>query len=68
MDNTTQTDKRVSDDAADALRNVCAWIDDGEGHFDTSCGNRHTLIDGTPKDNHMKFCCYCGRHITALDD
>ena len=45
----------------------CAWsINDNDGAFDTTCGNRYILIDGTPADNGMKHCCYCGGKLSAL--
>ena len=31
--------------------------------WETSCGHAYTIIEGTPSDNHMEFCCYCGRHV-----
>ena len=39
----------------------CVWKDDGEGNWDTSCGERYIIIEGTPYENNMKFCTYCGR-------
>lgn len=42
----------------------CTWTDpDGEGNYDTECGNRFVVIQGTPSDNEMGWCCYCGREI-----
>ncbi len=41
----------------------CEWKDDGEGNWNSSCGECWTLIDGTPKDNRMRFCCYCGKPL-----
>lgn len=45
---------------------VCVWEDDGDSWF-TSCRNRFTLIDGTPSQNHMKFCCYCGNPLHEVE-
>ena len=44
----------------------CEWsLDDSEeGNWITSCDNLFGLIDGTPEDNEMKFCCYCGKKLT----
>lgn len=33
------------------------WYDDS---WDTQCDNKFSLIDGTPYENKMRFCCYCG--------
>lgn len=40
----------------------CTWsqIQADSDCWGASCGNEFTLNDGTPKDNNMKFCCYCG--------
>lgn len=39
----------------------CTWTEDADdGSFDTGCGNKHTFIDGTPRENEYRFCPYCG--------
>lgn len=38
----------------------CLWTEDDNGNYDTGCGHCFTIIDGTPADNGMKFCVYCG--------
>lgn len=38
----------------------CIWVKDEEGNWDTGCDNKHILLNGTPSENHMWFCCYCG--------
>lgn len=44
--------------------NKCEWIsDDYEDGWSTSCGLIFIINDGTPEENHMKFCCYCGKEI-----
>lgn len=44
---------------------TCCWSqdtdDDSEsGAWNTECGNAFSICDGTPSDNSMTFCCYCG--------
>jgi hypothetical protein len=44
----------------------CAWHQDGDSESDlyaTSCGHYFSLNDGTPEDNKMHWCCYCGKRI-----
>ena len=43
----------------------CRWVQDGVGedHWDTSCKKRFTLNEGSPGDNKMAWCCYCGRPL-----
>jgi len=35
--------------------------------WETECGEAHILADGTPAENNMRFCPYCGRRIEQLD-
>lgn len=43
----------------------CYWQADfpGSDTYQTSCGNLFTINDGSPEENEMKFCCYCGRDL-----
>ncbi len=41
---------------------ACIWSSDEET-WGTSCGHCFTLNDGTPTDNGMKYCCYCGKTL-----
>lgn len=42
-------------------RPTCTWRADDDGVYQTECGNAFVLNDGTPKDNRMAYCCYCGK-------
>ena len=48
---------------------VCEWmLCDGEANvYDTSCGNPHILIEGTPRENNYKYCPYCGKKIKVVE-
>jgi hypothetical protein len=44
----------------------CTWHQDGDsdsGTYSTSCGHYFVLEDGTPEDNEMAHCCYCGKRL-----
>lgn len=46
----------------------CNWFNDqtaweNDGGWDTTCGNRFYLCEGSPSENDMKFCCYCGGQL-----
>ena len=41
----------------------CQWTEDEA--WATSCGGFLQIENGTPADNQMVFCCYCGRPITT---
>lgn len=43
---------------------VCRWQSSGEGDiYETECGDTFQIFEGSPSDNHMEFCCYCGRKL-----
>lgn len=44
-------------------QNVCGWQRDEDGNDQTDCGGTWCLNDGTPPENGMKFCPYCGKLI-----
>lgn len=44
-------------------QSTCMWTYDEDGSWDTSCSNKFTIFEGTPKENGMKFCCYCGATV-----
>jgi hypothetical protein len=48
------------------VRGECHWkYDDIDGCWNADCGNAFVLEDGSPADNHMRFCSYCGRILVA---
>ena len=44
----------------------CRWTEyeDCEA-WDTGCGHAFYIENGTPQENDMKFCCYCGKTISS---
>jgi hypothetical protein len=43
---------------------TCEWKQDENGAWWTDCGNGFEFNnEGSPKDNKMKFCCYCGKPL-----
>ena len=46
----------------------CEWIyDDDLGAWVTSCDKLFVLNDGTPAENNMQFCCYCGKSLAQIE-
>ena len=45
----------------------CQWLENDDGNYDTHCGHCFILLDGSPSDNNMLFCPYCGRPIAAVE-
>jgi hypothetical protein len=59
---------RVCPEAADAepAPGSCAWTQQdhcGGDCWETGCGNAFCMSDGTPGENGLKFCCYCGKPL-----
>ena len=50
--------------------NECLWLQDGDedsGTYMASCNRRYFMFeDGTPTDNRMKHCCYCGKPLVEV--
>lgn len=45
----------------------CTWtLNDFDGSFDTLCGEKFSLDSGTPEENKMRWCCYCGKTLVSL--
>jgi hypothetical protein len=47
----------------------CLWAleDDDAGVWETECGGAFILIEGTPTENNMAFCPYCGKRLSEAD-
>lgn len=45
----------------------CKWIFDiNHGYYDTECEEGQYFTDGGIKENHYKFCPYCGKEIQEI--
>lgn len=44
----------------------CCQHDEFHDKWDTDCDNSFCLITGTPTENKMKYCPYCGRIIKEI--
>ena len=43
---------------------TCTWAEEEwYDYWDTSCGNAHSFVAGTPKSNGYAFCPYCGKPL-----
>ena len=42
---------------------TCVWNENECGGWDACGNNIFEVTDGTPADNHMKFCPFCGGNI-----
>jgi hypothetical protein len=43
---------------------ACTWSGEEDGSsWSTSCRRAFWLEDGTPSENEMRFCCFCGKPL-----
>jgi hypothetical protein len=42
---------------------ACGWGEEEFGNWETDCGKCWQLTDGTPEENEMKFCPFCGLEL-----
>ena len=46
----------------------CCWIEDDDGNWVTACGGLFVLTAGTPRENTLRFCPYCGGKLKTKRD
>lgn len=46
-------------------RSTCTWTYDPDGYWQTSCDDQFCITEGSPAENRMRYCHYCGRRITT---
>lgn len=60
--------KHLSAPAGPPDTRPCRWeYDEADYCWTTSCGTSWTLIDGTPKENHIHFCHACGKPMEQVE-
>jgi hypothetical protein len=46
-----------------AARVACVWRYDPDGYWQTECSDQFCITEGSPAENRMRYCHYCGRRI-----
>ena len=47
----------------------CRWtLSASDSYWDTGCGHAFEFYDGSPPENDFRFCPYCGRALSVVDD
>lgn len=45
---------------------ICRWEQNNHDDWETDCGSAFRIIEGTPQDNEMEYCCYCGNPLKGI--
>lgn len=45
------------------LTNICTWEESADGSWESGCGHVFEFNTGSPSENGMRFCGYCGGHL-----
>jgi len=45
---------------------TCIWTENSDGVWETECKSAFELTTGTPDENEMHFCCYCGKPLKQV--
>jgi len=45
------------------LDGKCLWKQDDDGNWKTGCGEMFVFFEGTPAENKMRYCHYCGKEL-----
>lgn len=55
-------------DKSQTTADPCEWelVDSDFGTWESSCENVFVIHEGTPSENEMHFCCYCGRPLKEV--
>jgi hypothetical protein len=64
----------ICDESIIALRALlaqpdkCEWAQEDESSdaWDTGCGHTFLINDGTPSENGMRYCCFCGKTLIGV--
>lgn len=51
---------------AESKQETCPWTQDIDGNWIAACGVDFILIEGTPFDNSMAYCCGCGKKLEVI--
>ena len=44
----------------------CEWTEDFDGNWEVECGGMFSINEGSPSENKMAFCCYCGKLLKEI--
>ena len=57
------TAKQIIRDLIAEREAVCTWTEDASGIWHTDCGEAFEIQTGSPGQNGLRYCCFCGRRL-----
>ena len=48
------------------MGDTCEWTENEGGCWDAACGGKFEVIEGTPNENSMNYCPYCGKSLKEV--
>lgn len=45
------------------MDDTCEWTENEDGLWDSACGGMFEVLEGTPIENAMNYCSYCGKRL-----
>ena len=49
------------------MEDKCEWTQNEDGIWETACGNMFEVMEGTPHENQMNYCPYCGKYLVEIE-
>lgn len=56
---------------SEIIKGKCKWTQydkESTGMYETGCEHLFEINNGTPSENNMRYCCYCGKRIVEVRD
>lgn len=50
-----------------AEQEECGWSCELADYYETDCGKTFVVENGTPSENDMIYCCFCGKRINEKE-
>lgn len=48
------------------MDDMCEWTEDEDGCWNSACGRKFEYIEGTPRENSVRYCPYCGKSLREI--
>lgn len=49
-----------------SMDETCTWTKDPDGYWATDCGEAFEIAAGSPDQNGLRYCCFCGLPLVEV--